>query len=192
MPGHILRVLLACGAFACTAQTPPPAGLVPRCSTIPLPQADLPSLTIDNMAGSETIHEARSASCRSLDIDTPQATLRLAVAATEAQREHGLMGVPFLPARQGMVFAFPGASDQPREFWMKNTIMALDLVFVKADGTIATVAANVPATAPGTPDDRVARRSGVGAYVIEVAAGEAARLGLAPGVRLRLPDIPAQ
>jgi len=66
------------------------------------------------------------------------------------------------------------------------------MIFVKADGTISTIAASVPATPPGTPDDKVARRSGVGAYVIEVAAGEAARLGLAPGVRLRLPDIPAQ
>jgi len=191
-PMNILRALSLGAVLACTAQTPAASTVpVPWCATLPLPQPDLASLTIDASAGSDTIHTAQTAACRSAVIETPQATLRLAVAATPAQRARGLMGVPFLPARQGMLFAFADA-DKSREFWMKDTITPLDIVFVKADGTITTVAANVPATAPGTPDDQVARRSGVASYVIEVAAGEAAHLGLAPGVRLRLPDIPAQ
>jgi uncharacterized membrane protein (UPF0127 family) len=179
-------VLSLCCALALTAQTPAASGgPLPWCTSIPLPLRDLPTL-------SDTLHEAHRASCRALDVETPQVTLHLAVAATEAQREHGLMGVPYLPVREGMLFAFPDALDQTRNFWMKNTITPLDMVFVKSDGTISSIAARVPATAPGTTDDKVARRDGVGRYVIELGAGEAARDGLAAGVRLRIPAVSAE
>jgi uncharacterized membrane protein (UPF0127 family) len=194
MPTHpltnLVRALPLCGALLLTAQTPSATGVVtPWCDSIPLPQADFSSITA---GGTETIHQQHRANCRSLDVETPQATLHLAVAATEEQREHGLMGVPFLPVRQGMLFAFPDATDQARNFWMKNTITSLDMVFVKGDGTVSSIAAHVPATAPGTPDEKVARRSGAGRYVIELGAGEAARDGLAPGVLLRIPALPAK
>jgi uncharacterized membrane protein (UPF0127 family) len=187
---NLVRALPLCGALLLTAQTPSATAVVtPWCDTIPLPQADLPSIT---SGGVETIHQQHRANCRPLDVETPQATLHLAVAATEAQRERGLMGVPFLPVRQGMLFVFADATDQSRYFWMKNTITSLDMVFVKGDGTVTSIAARVPATAPGTPDDKVARRDGVGRYVIELGAGEAARDGLAPGVELRIPALPAK
>ena len=70
-----------------------------------------------------------------LEVRAGRTTLRLAVAATPAQREHGLMNVPFVPSGQGMLFAFPGA-DEMRGFWMKDTITPLDMVFVRSDGTI--------------------------------------------------------
>lgn len=179
-------VLPLCCAVLLTVQTPSATGEpLPWCTTIPLPHTDLPTV-------SDTLHEVHRASCRSLDVETPQVTLHLAVAATEAQREHGLMGVPYLPVREGMLFAFPDALDQTRYFWMKNTITPLDMVFVKSDGTISSIAARVPATAPGTPDDKLARRDGVGRYVIELGAGEAARDGLATGVRLRIPTLAAE
>ncbi len=72
---------------------------------------------------------------------------------------------------------------------MKDTIAPLDMVFVKGDGTISKIAPNVPATAPGTPDDKVARRDGLAQYVIELGAGDAARLGLAVGMRLVIPFV---
>jgi len=156
-----------------TAQSPPPGEAATAwCTGIPLPHA--------------------GASCRSLDVTTPKRVLRLAVAATEAQREHGLMGVPNVPSGEGMLFAFPDAGDAPRYFWMKDTITALDMVFVKNDGSITEIAGNVPATTFGQSDDKVARRDGVGRYVIELRAGEAARLGLQVGMRLTIPSIPAQ
>lgn len=180
------RVLPLCCTLLLTAQAPAPTGgQLPWCTSIPLPQTDLPSV-------SDTLHEAHRATCRSLDVETPQVTLHLAVAETEAQREHGLMGVPYLPVREGMLFAFPDAVDQTRNFWMKNTITPLDMVFVKSDGTISSIAAHVPATALGTTDDKVARRDGVGRYVIELGSGEALRDGLAPGVRLRIPALAAE
>jgi uncharacterized protein len=160
------RALLALGAVVLTAQSPaPPASW---CTAIPLARA-----------------------CRPLQVAAPHEQLRLALAATEPQRERGLMNVSAVPSGQGMLFAFVDG-DQQREFWMKNTITPLDMIWVNGNGVVSSIAANVPATAPGTPDEQVARRGGTGTFVIELAAGEAARAGLAPGVKLVIPPVQAQ
>ncbi len=173
-----------------SAQSPAPGDPAQVwCTTVPVPRADLPSLSSN--VDTQTIHEQRALPCRPLDVRTARTTLHLALADDEARREHGLMNVPFVPAGQGMLFAFADG-DQRRSFWMKNTIASLDMLFVNADGTITSIAANVPATAPGTSDDQVARREGVGRYVIELAAGDAARLGLRVGDRLSIPPVGAR
>ncbi|BDE07998.1 hypothetical protein WPS_32740 [Vulcanimicrobium alpinum] len=148
------------------------AGSLPYCTAIPLPQR-------------------AAATCRALEVTGARTTLRLAVAANEADREHGLMGVPVVPPAEGMIFAFTDG-DQRRYFWMKNTIAPLDMIFVRADGVVTGVAADVPASTFRTTDDEVARRDGLGRYVIELAAGEAKRLALAPGVRLGIPPLAAR
>lgn len=112
----------------------------------------------------------------------PAAPLTVQVAATPAQRERGLMGVTALAPRSGMLFVFPMESTW--EFWMKDTPLDLDMVWLRRSGTVSSVAARVPHAAPRTPDERIARRQGYGAYVIELSAGEAARDGLAPGARV--------
>ncbi|HZO93679.1 MAG TPA: DUF192 domain-containing protein [Candidatus Baltobacteraceae bacterium] len=164
-----------CAAGRASAQTPPPV-IVPAPPPLPTPLAWCDAIPLPK------------AGCRSADVRAPLGTMRLAVAANEARRERGLMNVATIPRGQGMLFVFPG-TDQDLHFWMKDTIAPLDMVFVKADGTISAIAANVPATKPGTPDDAVARRAGTGRYVIELGAGDAARLGLARGRRLALPAI---
>jgi uncharacterized membrane protein (UPF0127 family) len=180
-----LAVLLACSAQVPAHAPAPVATPLPWCTGLPLPQADLPRLSLDDGAA---IHQPHAETCRPLDVQAGPRTLHLAVAATEAQRQHGLMNVPFVPAGQGMLFAFAGG-DAQRFFWMKDTIASLDMVFVKNDGTISQIAANVPATKPGTPDDQLARRDGIARYVIELGAGDAARLGLVAGMRLIVPPV---
>ena len=182
-------VLVLLVLFA-SAQSPAPVDPSQAwCTTIPLPRADFPSLKSN--VDTQTIHQPRTMPCRPLDVRTARATLRLAVADDAALREHGLMNVPFVPAGQGMLFAFPDG-DQRRSFWMKNTIAPLDMVFVDGGGAITSIAANVPATTPGTPDDQVARRDGLGRYVIELGAGDAARLSLRVGDRLSIPPVGAR
>ncbi|MEO7039397.1 MAG: DUF192 domain-containing protein [Candidatus Elarobacter sp.] len=170
-----------------TAQAPAPsAAPLDWCTAIPLPRADIGTLTSD--VDSQTIHEARGPTCRVLVVRGGRAVLHLAVAATDAQRQRGLMGVAYVPAGQGMLFAFePG--EARRYFWMKDTIAPLDMVFVKGDGIVSSVAANVPATKPGASDDAIARREGVGRYVIELGAGDASRLGVTAGTRLLVPEV---
>ena len=81
-----------------------------------------------------------------------------------------------------MIFVFE--QDAPVEFWMKNTLVPLDMVFVAADGTVRTVAANVPVVPTDTPDDRIPRRDGTGQFVIELPANEAASDGIKTGTHL--------
>lgn len=115
-------------------------------------------------------------------VRAPKAELTLQVATTEAQRELGLMSVTKLQPHTGMVFVFP--NDDQVAFWMKDTFIPLDMVFVAKDGTVRTVAANVPATKADTPDDDIPRRNARAMYVIELAAGEAAKDGITPGAHL--------
>jgi uncharacterized membrane protein (UPF0127 family) len=121
-------------------------------------------------------------------VRAPAATLALRVAADEATREYGLMCVRALPANSGMLFVFDDG-DQRRAFWMKNTLIPLDMIFVRKDGTVNNVDANVPATTVDTPAERLTDYYGTGAYVIELGAGGAVRAGIVPGTQLDLSAI---
>jgi uncharacterized membrane protein (UPF0127 family) len=185
---HSLIALAA--LLACTAQSPAPgATAAPQgwCTRFPLPRPDLPAMKVEG----NPVHRGHAPECRVMEVRAGRVTLQLAVAATEAQREHGLMNVPFVPAGQGMLFAFPGGDEQ-RGFWMKDTITPLDMVFVRSDGVIMMIAENVPATKPGTPDDKVARRQALAKYVIELAAHESERIGLQPGMQLYIQAVDAK
>src|SRR5436305_229873 len=79
---------------------------------------------------------------RAMTLRTPAAQLCVQVAATEHQRERGLMGVRKLAPHTGMLFIFD--SDAPIEFWMKDTLIPLDMVFIGRNGVVRAVFANVP------------------------------------------------
>lgn len=112
----------------------------------------------------------------------PKAALRLQVARTEEQRERGLMSVRHLPAHTGMLFIFD--ADAPVAFWMKDTLVSLDMVFVAKDGTVRSVFAKVPVVSPTLPDDKIPLEQGKAKYVIELPSGEAAPDGIIPGLQL--------
>jgi len=114
-------------------------------------------------------------------LHAPSAILTLQVARTVEQRELGLMSVTHLPPHTGMVFVFD--QDAPVEFWMKDTLVPLDMLFVGADGTVRGIAANVPVVPENTPDDAIPRRSGTAKFVIELPASEAAEDGITVGTR---------
>lgn len=116
-------------------------------------------------------------------LHAPRATLTVEIADTEPQREHGLMDRTALPPHTGMVFVFD--QDGPVTFWMKDTLVPLDMVFVGANGVVRSVAARVPATKPDTPDDQIPRRPGNAKFVIELPAGEAVADGIRPGVTIK-------
>ena len=124
---------------------------------------------------------------QTITINAPKEKLNLEVADTFKTREYGLMNRTSLAPHSGMIFVF--AYDAQQGFWMKNTLIPLDMIFVRADGTIDSIAANVPASTPQTPDSAVATREGRGRYVIELAAGEARRAGLHAGLRLQIPKL---
>ncbi|URW74528.1 DUF192 domain-containing protein [Sphingomonas donggukensis] len=101
------------------------------------------------------------------------------VAKTAAEQERGLMYRTDLKKDGGMIFApYPAGGGAPREasFWMKNTPTALDIIFIRPDGTIATIAEN---TVPFS-ETPVASGEPVSA-VLEILGGRAGELGIAPG-----------
>jgi uncharacterized protein len=114
-----------------------------------------------------------------LSIQTPQGIRRFRVelAETPRTREIGMMWRTEVPRGTGMLFDFR----QPQDvgFWMKNTLVSLDLVFIRADGTILRIAANAPPLSLQAIPSYGPIRG-----VLEIGAGEAARLGLAPGQRV--------
>ncbi len=122
-------------------------------------------------------------------VRAPAEMLELRIADTPAKREYGLMCVRTLPAHTGMIFVF-NDGDNFRDFWMKNTLIPLDMVFVSKSGRVNDVRANVPSTSVETPDDKIPHRDGTGTYVIELAAGEAARAGIKPGTLLDVSAVP--
>jgi hypothetical protein len=173
-------VFAGCAAIltpACTRAAP----VVAACANPALPQAILDGPLPASDAGTRPLP--------TVEVSGPAVRLTLAVAADERSRELGLMCVTHMRPQRGMIFVFGRALEQ--EFWMKNTLVPLDMVWIGADGRITTVAQRVPASTRETPDDAVARRSGYGAYVIELRSGEAAPDGLRPGVLLPIPKLQA-
>ena len=107
--------------------------------------------------------------------------IRVEIASDDATREQGLMYRDQLPNDRGMVFFFPKAGNYP--FWMKNTLIPLDMLWIDDQKKIVHVEKNVP---PCKADPCPSYDPGAFAtYVLEVAAGVAGRHGLANGQPLR-------
>jgi uncharacterized membrane protein (UPF0127 family) len=123
-----------------------------------------------------------------ITVHAPQADLTLEVARTSAQREHGLMDRTTVPPHTGMIFVFD--ADEQVEFWMKDTLAPLDMIFIAADGTVRQVYSNVAVVSPTLSDAQIPREGGYAKYVIELAAGEAAQDGIAAGTKLDLREVP--
>ena len=103
------------------------------------------------------------------------------VARTPEQQEQGLMFRERLGADEGMIFPFD--FPRPASFWMRNTLIPLDMLFVREDGTIARIAAN---TVPMS-EETVNSRGELVAAVLELRGGRAAELGISEGDRVSWP-----
>lgn len=128
---------------------------------------------------------ARAAACAPDLVEIETADGRVAAFAVEIadepeERSRGLMFRDDLPRDAGMLFLWDEAA--PRTFWMKNTPLSLDMLFISPEGRVCGL---VERAAPFTLD---ARRSGCAASaVLEIHAGLAERLGVGIGARLRHP-----
>ena len=105
------------------------------------------------------------------------------VAETPARHAQGLMWVRSLDPERGMLFVY----DEPafRSYWMGNTYVSLDLMFIAADGRILNI---VERATPLSTDPLLSR--GPVTMVLEVVGGTAERLGIRPGDRLAYPAPP--
>ena len=102
------------------------------------------------------------------------------LATNDAERSRGLMFRKQLGAYEGMLFDF--YQEMPVSFWMKNTLIPLDMVFIAADGTVKHVHANaVPMSTDTIPSGFPVRA------VLEINGGSAALLGIKPGDTVKHP-----
>ena len=102
------------------------------------------------------------------------------VAETSEQQAQGLMFRQSLDPDRGMIF--PRTPPEDATFWMKNTLIPLDMVFIREDGTIARIAENtVPMSLDPVPSLEPV------AAVLEIAGGRSAQLGIKQGDKVSWP-----
>jgi uncharacterized membrane protein (UPF0127 family) len=105
------------------------------------------------------------------------ARIAIEIADTPRRQATGLMGRRSLPRRGGMLFV--NEAEREQQFWMKNTPLPLDLIFIRADSSIANI---VKRTRPLTDD--FIRSAGPAKHVLEVRAGFTDRLGIDESARI--------
>jgi hypothetical protein len=119
-------------------------------------------------AGQDTIEIVTSSGVHAFSVE---------LATNEAERALGLMFRKSLPEGHGMLFDFK--TEQPVQFWMHNTYISLDMVFIRGDGRVLRVAEN----AKPMSDDLIPSGGPVRA-VLEVIAGTGRKFHIAPGDRV--------
>jgi uncharacterized membrane protein (UPF0127 family) len=144
--------------LAACAPDPAPGAPAPQATQLGVPQSGLREvmLTIRSAGG---VHR-----------------FTVEVAETAEQQQHGMMFRTSIGPDEGMIFPY----DPPQNvgFWMKNTLIPLDMVFIRADGTIARIATAVPHSLEPVPAGEPV------AAVLEIAGGRAAELGIREGDRV--------
>jgi len=111
------------------------------------------------------------------------ARIQAELALTPPQQERGLMYRYEMDADKGMLFIFE--TERPQVFWMKNTFIDLDMLFLGADKKIKCISKNVAHSTPFTLDKDVATAGcNNSMYVLELAAGTAVKNNLAVGDKL--------
>ncbi len=108
------------------------------------------------------------------DGTTPIQLIDIEVAGTDQERQQGMMHRRFMAQGTGMLF--PSDRDEPQSFWMKNTYVALDIIYIKSDKTIVSMHKNAQplseASLPSTEDAQ---------YVLEVPGGYCDTQGIGIG-----------
>lgn len=104
----------------------------------------------------------------------PLGTIEIEIADTDSSRTRGMMQRESIPEDWGMLFIFP--NEEERGFWMANTPMALDLMFIDADSTIINIARYVQPMSAETISSE-----GPAQFVLEVEAGYSDSIGIVEG-----------
>jgi uncharacterized membrane protein (UPF0127 family) len=105
------------------------------------------------------------------------AAFRLELAETTAETTQGMMFRRSVPEGTGMLFIMP--EERFQSFWMRNTYVPLDIIYVSSDGRVVSIQANAqPMNETPLPSEGPAK------YVLEIAGGRSAALGIIPGTQL--------
>jgi len=137
-------------------------------------------LLLSPAAGQEAAREALS-----IVTDAGAHRFQVEIADDPRERAVGLMYRRAMPADAGMLFDF--MEEQPASFWMRNTYIPLDMIFIKADGTIDSIGERTtPLSEKSVPSKGPVR------FVLEINGGLSDRLGIEAGDRVIGPAMEAR
>jgi len=120
-----------------------------------------------------------------LSTATGEYKFNIEVVDDDAERTKGLMFRQHLAPDAGMLFDFQ--QERPVAFWMRNTFISLDMIFIAADGTVKTIHEKA------IPQDPTSIPSGVPVrFVLEIPGGRAREIGLQPGDMMSHPLVSSQ
>lgn len=127
------------------------------------------------------------AASRKNEVCTPSGCVEVTLARDEATRLKGLMNVERLPEKEGMLFIFPSSSRQG--FWMKNTLIPLDIIWIDQDRRVTDISVNTPPCENDPCPVYYPKEKAL--YVLEINAQHAQKFKILPGEKLefRLSDI---
>ena len=111
--------------------------------------------------------------------------VKVEIADTPSERSKGLMFREKLPIDQGMLFIFP--EEDERGFWMKNTLIPLDMIFIDSKGEIVNVEEAVPEPNTSDEDLKIYRSGEPAKYVIETNSSFTERKNVEEGDRVEIP-----
>jgi uncharacterized protein len=116
---------------------------------------------------------------RTVTVEIGGKPFTLEVAANDDDRQRGLMYRKSMPGDHGMLFVFP--SERPLSFWMRNTLIPLDILYLDRFGKVVSVSQMKPLDETGVPSGWPAK------YAIELNEGTANTVGVKAGDVIRIP-----
>ncbi|WP_438002658.1 DUF192 domain-containing protein [Sorangium sp. So ce321] len=202
-------LLLASALGACERRVDEPVPVTPRSAVVGVPAPDVaPPVSTGTPDQGRCIHATPATPERPLPTragpdpacpEDPASPFQLAtgkvifleakapdvvveIARREKERARGLMYRKSMPENRGMIFVFEQRSNH--SFWMHNTCIQLDMLFIDSDGTIVGIEENTP-----TLNDSSFEVGCPSTYVLELNAGWARRHGVVAGQKVRLEGI---
>jgi uncharacterized protein len=125
----------------------------------------------------------RAAAKAVVDTGARKVTFRIELALTADEHARGLMYRTRLDTDAGMLFV--SRAPHPQTFWMRNTFIPLDMIFIGADGRIVGIVENAE---PQTDTPRAV--AAPSQYVLEIGGGLSSRLGIRAGQRVDFEGVP--
>jgi uncharacterized membrane protein (UPF0127 family) len=169
----VFVALVACG---CSSQTPEPT---PQQSS-PLTtstEPNKPTGPVDSIKRTYHLSDLRQVTLKANNHE-----IRAWVMDTDGKREEGMKWLTDKNVKddEGMIFLFPEAKQE--SFWMENTILPLDIVFISGKNKVLNIQEGTPGNLSPLPSN------GPALNVLELKQGTAARLGIKPGTEISIPD----
>lgn len=150
-------------------------GTVAACSSQPAAEATPGAGTAATTAATASRHPTSGLAVIPLSVTSDKGThrFRVEVAATPAEQQKGMMFRTAMAPDEGMIF--PNAVPQMRSFWMKNTVIPLDIIYIGPDRRVLNIVTGEPYSLESRPS------AGPVINVLEIAGGRAAALGIKQG-----------